>query len=376
MIQHTIKGMLCFLMLVSAMISYGQSSFTIIGTGEKIRDGDSLFLSYKENGSHILKKTAAYKNRFTFTGSIKEPVKAHIYRNENPEIVNIITESVDVYLENGLITISSPDTLTGAVISGTVLNDTLQLLQNQLAVLKKKRSGIKDPDLFTEEEKADTALVNHHKRELKNIYYQIVDVELAFAEKHPNSYVSLDILLNGSRINTYINKVAQIYAHLAENLQQSSAGNMISERIRKKQQVTAGMKAIDFSIKNTSGQPVNLSSLRGKYVLLDFWASWCGPCREEHPNLIKMYQNYKNKNFTILSVSIDTDKAEWINAISQDKLSWSQVSDLKGDKGEVYLKYGITSIPANFVIDPNGIVIAKDLKGDALVSYLSSLFNN
>src|SRR5690606_33088501 len=142
-----------------------------------------------------------------------------------------------------------------------------------------------------------------------------------------------------------------IYDHLAENLKQTPQGDIISERIKKKRQVVVGMKAIDFSMKDTYDNIVNLSYFNGKYVLLDFWASWCGPCREEHPNLISIYENYKNKDFTILSVSIDTDKEKWIKAIDKDKLTWTQVSDLSGNKGEVYLKYGITSIPANFLID-------------------------
>ncbi len=374
MIQHRYKVLIFCLALLSSVIVYGQTTFTIIGTGDKIRNGDTLYLSYKEKDKYILERTAAIDKKFTFSGSVKEPLKAQIYRNENPEKVNIITESVDIYLEPGVIKINSPDTLTGAVISGTGLNDTLQLLQSQLTSLIKKRRGIKDPDSFTEEEKRDTALVNHNKRELEDIFYNIVDTELAFAKKHPDSYVSLDILANRSRINTYIDKVASIYDHLAENLKQTAQGNIINNRIKKKHQVVAGMKAIDFSMKDTNGKIINLSSFNGKYVLLDFWASWCGPCREEHPNLINIYQNYKHKDFTILSVSIDTDEEKWIKAIAKDKLLWPQVSDLNGDKGEVYLKYGITSIPANFLIDPNGIVIAKDLKGDALKDKFSKIF--
>lgn len=364
------------LVLLSSTIAYGQTNFTIIGMGEKIRNGDTLYLSYKDDGKFILKWTIANGNKFTFNGAIKEPVKANIYRNENPEQVNVITESVNVYLEFGIIRINSSDSLTGAVISGTGLNDTLQLLRNQLADLFKKNREIKDPDYFTVEEKRDTALVNHNKKELENIFYKIVDIELAFAEKYPNSYISLDILFNRSRINTYIDKVASIYDHLAENLKQTSQGKIISERIRKKHQVVIGMKAIDFSMKDTKGRTINLSSFKGKYVLLDFWASWCGPCREEHPNLIAVYENYKNKDFTIISVSIDTEKERWIKAIGKDKLVWTQVSDLSGDKGEVYLKYGITSIPTNFLIAPDGIVIAKDLKGEALKSKLSKIFKN
>jgi len=372
MIRH--KVFVFFLVLLISAITYGQTGFTIIGMGEKLHNGDTLYLSYKDGGKYILERTTAADKKFTFNGSVKEPVKANIYRNENPEQVDIITESVDLYLEPGIIKINSLDTLTGAVISGTSLNDTLQLLRSQLANLIKKTREIKDPDYFTEEEKRDTALVNHNKKELENIFYNIVDTELAFAEQYPNSYVSLDILANRSRINTYIEKVASIYDHLAENLKQTPQGDIISERIKKKRQVVVGMKAIDFSMKDTYDNIVNLSYFNGKYVLLDFWASWCGPCREEHPNLISIYENYKNKDFTILSVSIDTDKEKWIKAIDKDKLTWTQVSDLSGNKGEVYLKYGITSIPANFLIDPNGLVIAKDLKGDALKSELSKIF--
>lgn len=363
------------LALLSTTLVYGQSNFLIIGSGEKIRNGDTLYLSYKEEGKYYLERTTASGNAFTFKGSIKKPVKASIYRNENPEQVNIITESVDIYLEAGTIRISSPDTLTGSIISGTELNDKLQLLRSQLANLVRKRSKIKDPDLFSEEEKRDTALVNGNKRQLENIFYRIVDIELAFAEKYPDSYVSLDILFNRSRINTYIDKVASIYNLLTENLKQTTQGSVINERIKKKRQLVAGMKAIDFSMNDSNGQLISLSSFTGKYVLVDFWASWCGPCREEHPNLIKNYERYQNRNFAILSVSIDTDREKWIKAVAKDKLTWKQVSDLSGDKGEVYLKYGITSIPANFLIDPSGVVIAKDLKGEALKKELARIFD-
>lgn len=161
------KVLFFYLVFLNSVIVSGQTKFTIIGTGEKIRNGDTLYLSYKENSKYILERTTATGNKFTFNGSIKEPVKATIYRNENPEQVNIITESVDVYLEPGIIKINSPDTLTGALICGTHLNDTLQLLRNKLTNLIKNRRELKDPDSFTEEEKRDTALVNNNKRKLE-----------------------------------------------------------------------------------------------------------------------------------------------------------------------------------------------------------------
>lgn len=371
--SNCIKIFAFTLILFGSLTVYGQSRFTIIVTGQKMHNGDTLYLSYKENGKHILETATASNKKFTFTGLVKHPIKASIYRNENPERVEFITESVNVYLEPGKIEINSPDTLTGAVISGTALNDTLQLFENQRADLKERMRTIKDPDFFTEEEKQDTALVNHNKSEIEKIFYEGADTRLAFAEKYPNSYVSLDLLYDLSRINTYIFKVEEVYSNLAEHLKQTEHGNTISERIKKKRQVMTGVKAIDFTLKDPNGKTINLSSFKGKYILLDFWASW--PCREEHPNLITAYENYKNKDFTILSVSIDTEKEKWIKAIEKDKITWTQVSDLKGKEGEVYLNYGITSIPANFLIDPNGIVIAKDLKEDALKNRLAEIFS-
>ncbi|TYR31197.1 AhpC/TSA family protein [Sphingobacterium phlebotomi] len=360
--------------LLSIGQAFGQTTFTISGYGKKLQEGDTLYLSYVEKGNHILESTIAVNQRFSFTGVVKHPTKANIYRNENPEVVGFITESVSVYLEPGDVKITSPDTLTGAEISGTPLNDTLQLLHSQLATVWKRMKSIKDPDLFDETEKKDTALLQHNKRELDKAYYEGADVQLAFANQYPNSYVSLDILHELSRINTYIFKVEKVYNKLAESLKNTEKGKIISERIKKKSQVMAGMKAIDFSMENKDGRIIRLSEFEGKYVLLDFWASWSGPCREEHANLINAYQHYRDRGFTILSVSIDTDKNKWKEAIEKDGITWTQVSDLKGHKGDVYLKYGITSIPANFLIDPDGVVIAKDLKGEFLNRELEKLF--
>lgn len=373
--QSFFAGILIFcLILPGSLTVCGQSRFTIIGTGQQIHNGDILYLSYKEDGKYILDSAVASGTKFTFSGLIRHPVRAHIYRNENPQYVDFITESVQVYLEPGVIRVSSTGTLNNAVIGGTGLNDTLQMLHQRLAGLEEKRRSVKDPDLFTEEEKKDTALLNHNKRELDRIYFEEADRKLAFVKEYPDSYVSLDILADISRINTYIGKVDAAWSRLSEEYKNTPQGKLISERIRKKQQVVAGMKAIDFAMKDVNGKTISLSSFRGKFVLLDFWASWCGPCREEHPNLIRVYEKYKNKGFTIVSVSIDTDKGSWLKAIAGDKIAWTQLSDLKGNQGEIYLTYGITSIPANFLINPDGIVIAKDLKGDLLKNELAKYF--
>ena len=364
----------CFILFGSLTV-FSQSRYTIIGTGKQIHNGDTVYLSYKENGQSVLKTTTAFNKEFIFTGQVKHPILASIYRNENPQQIEFVSEILKVYLEPGTININSPDTLTGATISGTRLNDTLQLLQNQLKNLNENMRKIKDPDFFTDEEKKDTALVEYNKNEFQKFYLEGLDIKLAFADKYPNSYVTLDVLYDMSRNNTYIYKLEAVYNRLPATLKQTPQGEIINERIKKKKQVLVGMKASDFAMNSSDNKIINLSAFRGKYVLLDFWASWCGPCRNEHPNLITVYESYKNKDFAILSVSIDTEKEGWLKAIEKDKIMWTQVSDLKGDESEVYLKYGITSIPANFLIDPNGTVIAKDLKGNALKNKLVEIFS-
>lgn len=134
--------------------------------------------------------------------------------------------------------------------------------------------------------------------------------------------------------------------------------------------------APDFILKNTKDQDVSLSSFKGKYVLVDFWASWCGPCRRENPNVVKAYEKYKSKNFTVLGVSLDggeNAKAKWVDAIAKDGLTWEQVSDLKGWGSYAVQLYHISAVPANFLLDPTGKIIARDLRGAELEAKLATL---
>ena len=132
-------------------------------------------------------------------------------------------------------------------------------------------------------------------------------------------------------------------------------------------------KAPDFTLPDTTGKPVSLSSFKGKYVLVDFWASWCQPCREENPNVVKAYNQFRNKNFTILGVSLDKEKDSWEKAIHDDGLAWNQVSDLKFWSTEPVSLYNVSGIPYNFLVDPNGNIIAENIRGEELFSTLSDV---
>jgi peroxiredoxin len=136
-----------------------------------------------------------------------------------------------------------------------------------------------------------------------------------------------------------------------------------------------GFMAPEITLQDVNGKMVSLSSLRGKYVMVDFWASWCSPCREEMPNVVSLYNEYKDKGFEIFGVSIDTNKDKWVKAILDDRITWMQVSEMKGWNSKAIHDYEVSGIPAVFIIDPQGMIIAKNIHGDELKQFMNKLFN-
>jgi len=142
---------------------------------------------------------------------------------------------------------------------------------------------------------------------------------------------------------------------------------------QKKDNTWVGRQAPELTLPDTQGRPVSLSSFKGKYLLVDFWASWCGPCRAENPNVVQAYSEFKNKNFTILGVSLDKEKDPWLEAIRSDRLNWTHVSDLKYWQSKAVEVFQFQGIPFNLLIDPQGKIIAQGLRGDELESKLKEV---
>jgi len=187
------------------------------------------------------------------------------------------------------------------------------------------------------------------------------------------SPVSTLFLIQTTNFVPYIkDHIADLYALLEGPAKKGPFADLIEKSLQSAGVGKIGSVLPDFKQNDVNGKSVALSSLRGKYVLVDFWASWCGPCRAENPNVVKVYNAYKAKGFTVLGVSLDQDKSKWIDAIKKDGLTWTHVSDLKYWNNEVAVQFGIQSIPANFLIDPKGVVIAKDLRGGDLEKILAA----
>lgn len=195
----------------------------------------------------------------------------------------------------------------------------------------------------------------------------------AFVVAHPSSLVSAYALLEQYSYNPDASELDSLYRALDAPVRNSILGMQVQEVLRGAKLTAVGNPAPAFTQDDVDGKPVALSSFRGKYLLVDFWASWCGPCRQENPAVVKAWQQYHGKGFSIVGISLDDQKERWVAAIKKDGLTWTQVSDLKGWDNQVAALYGIKGIPMNFLLDKSGTIIAKGLTGEALEKKLAEL---
>ncbi len=200
--------------------------------------------------------------------------------------------------------------------------------------------------------------------------------QIAFVTKNPKSIASAFLAVNYLSQNpekTY-EEVSKVYNTLDKSIQQTYYGKKLEEMATQMRSTSEGQVAPDFTLNDVNDKPVALSSFRGKIVLLDFWASWCGPCRKENPNVVAAYNKFHSKGLEILGVSLDDNKSNWQQAIAKDGLTWTHISDLEGWQSKAAQLYGVQSIPANFLLDKDGKIIAKDLRGEMLEQKLNTLF--